>query len=118
MILSHPAPFGRGNAPAPVDGPALRIDAGRQEAFVGAQPLSLTKTEFRLLECLLAAPGRGFSRAELMAAAIAGGAVVLERTIDQHVCGLRRKLRPLDVIRTVRGVGYCYLPEAVPPSQP
>jgi two-component system phosphate regulon response regulator PhoB len=68
--------------------------------------VSLTQTQFRLLECLLSAPGQVFSRARLCTAAIADGAIVLERTIDVHVAAIRRKLGVSDLIETVRGQGY------------
>jgi two-component system phosphate regulon response regulator PhoB len=55
---------------------------------------------------MLRQPGRAFTRAQLMDAAIGEGAVVLERTIDVHVKTLRRKLGVDDLIETVRGVGY------------
>ena len=41
-----------------------------------------------------------------MDAAIGDGAIVLERTIDVHIKTLRRKLGDIDLIETVRGVGY------------
>ena len=66
----------------------------------------LTPTEFRLLECLLRQPGRAFTRHQLMDAAIGDGAIVLERTIDVHIKTLRRKLGDMELIETVRGVGY------------
>lgn len=96
------------------DGPAvdhtehltIRIDHAQHRAFHAGHELHLTGTEFRLLECLLAEPGRIFSRAELAASAIGGGAVVLERTIDVHICSLRRKLRQVGLIETVRRMGY------------
>jgi two-component system phosphate regulon response regulator PhoB len=66
----------------------------------------LTPTEFRLLECLVRQPGRAFTRHQLMDAAIGDGAIVLERTIDVHIKTLRRKLGAMDLIETVRGVGY------------
>jgi len=84
----------------------VRIDRVRHRAYVGARELELTPTEFRLLECMLRQPGRAFTRAQLMDAAIGEGAVVLERTIDVHVKTLRRKLGEGDLIETVRGVGY------------
>jgi two-component system phosphate regulon response regulator PhoB len=69
--------------------------------------LTLTPTEFRLLETLLRQAGRAFTRHELMDAAIGEDAVVLERTIDVHVKSLRKKLGAAsDLIETVRGVGY------------
>jgi two-component system phosphate regulon response regulator PhoB len=87
----------------------VRIDRVRHRAYVEGRELDLTPTEFRLLECLLRQPGRAFTRAQLMDAAIGDGAVVLERTIDVHVKTLRRKLEDQDLIETVRGVGYRFL---------
>jgi two-component system phosphate regulon response regulator PhoB len=85
----------------------VRIDRVRHRASVDDRDLSLTPTEFRLLECLLRQPGRAFTRPQLMDAAIGEGAIVLERTIDVHVKTLRRKLgQETDYIETVRGVGY------------
>ena len=93
----------------------VRTDRVRHRAFVGEQQVELTPTEFRLLECLLRQPGRAFSRAQLMDAAIGDGAIVLERTIDVHVKSLRRKLGPAgDFIETVRGVGYRFREEPLP----
>jgi two-component system phosphate regulon response regulator PhoB len=85
----------------------VRIDRVRHQAYVDSRELELTPTEYRLLECMLRQPGRAFSRAQLMDAAIGEGAVVLERTIDVHVKTLRRKLGTKgELIETVRGVGY------------
>src|SRR5262245_29115154 len=85
----------------------VRIDRLRHRAYVEGTELDLTPTEFRLLESLLRQPGRAFTRAQLMDAAIGEGAIVLERTIDVHVKSLRRKLGPAgEFIETVRGVGY------------
>jgi two-component system phosphate regulon response regulator PhoB len=84
----------------------VRIDRGRHRASISGRNLELTPTEFKLLECLLRQPGRAFSRAQLMDAAIGDQAIVLERTIDVHIKTLRRKLGDPDLIETVRGVGY------------
>jgi two-component system phosphate regulon response regulator PhoB len=84
----------------------VRIDRVRHRAFAAGRELDLTPTEFRLLECLLRQPGRAFTRHQLMDAAIGEGAIVLERTIDVHIKTLRRKLGTVDLIETVRGVGY------------
>jgi two-component system phosphate regulon response regulator PhoB len=91
----------------------VRIDRLRHRAFVGDAELSLTPTEFRLLECLLRQPGRAFSRHQLMDAAIGEGQIVLERTIDVHIKTLRKKIGDADLIETVRGVGYRFR-EATP----
>jgi two-component system phosphate regulon response regulator PhoB len=88
----------------------VRLDRVRHQVSVGKERVELTRTEFRLLECLLRQPGRAFSRHQLMDAAIGEGSIVLERTIDVHVKTLRRKLTAAggapDFIETVRGVGY------------
>ena len=88
----------------------VRIDRIRHQVTVGKEPLEVTPTEFRLLECMLRQPGRAFSRHQLMDASIGDGSIVLERTIDVHVKTLRRKLAAhggsLELIETVRGVGY------------
>jgi two-component system, OmpR family, phosphate regulon response regulator PhoB len=90
-----------------VDHLGVRIDRVRHRAYVEGKELDLTPTEFRLLESVLRQPGRAFTRAQLMDAAIGEGAIVLERTIDVHVKSLRRKMGPAgEYIETVRGVGY------------
>jgi two-component system phosphate regulon response regulator PhoB len=95
-----------------VDHMNVRIDRLRHRAYVEGKELDLTPTEFRLLESLLRQPGRAFTRAQLMDAAIGEGAIVLERTIDVHVKSLRRKLGPAgEYIETVRGVGYRFREE-------
>jgi two-component system phosphate regulon response regulator PhoB len=89
----------------------VRIDRVRHRAYVSDKELDLTPTEFRLLECLVRQPGRAFSRSQLMDAAIGEGAIVLERTIDVHIKTLRKKLGDVDLIETVRGVGYRFREE-------
>jgi two-component system, OmpR family, phosphate regulon response regulator PhoB len=88
----------------------LRLDRVRHQVKLGGHKIELTRTEFKLLECLLRQPGRAFSRHQLMDAAIGPGSIVLERTIDVHIKTLRRKLAAAggsgDLIETVRGVGY------------
>lgn len=88
----------------------IRIDRIRHQVTYGKNKLELTPTEFRLLEIMLRQPGRAFTRHQLMDAAIGEGSIVLERTIDVHVKTLRKKLiasgAPLELIETVRGVGY------------
>jgi two-component system phosphate regulon response regulator PhoB len=84
----------------------VRIDRIRHRAFVDERELDLTPTEFRLLEIMLKSPGRAFTRQQLMDGSIGEGAVVLERTIDVHVKTLRRKMGEIELIETVRGVGY------------
>jgi len=74
------------------------------------KPLDLTRNEYRLLGALLAAPGRVFSREQLMTAAWDDPGASLDRTVDAHIKTLRAKLRAAapdaDPIVTHRGLGY------------
>lgn len=86
-------------------GPIL-LDLERMEAYLEGERLDLTQVEFRLLSIFLRNPGKVFSRDELLER-FWGGRFVVDRTIDVHISGLRRKLgRFGDLIRTIRGVGY------------
>lgn len=88
----------------------LRIDRDRFKAHLlehgHERDLDLTAHELRLLAALAEAPGRVLSRSQL-ATALVGDCVITERTIDTHLCNLRRKLGAMrDLIETVRGAGY------------
>ncbi|QDU08514.1 response regulator [Gimesia aquarii] len=85
----------------------VMIDRRRHRVMIDDAPISLTRSEFELLEALVRQPGRVFSRAELIDAALGDDALVLERTIDVHIRALRQKLdKHSELIETVRGVGY------------
>jgi len=85
----------------------VMIDRRRHRVMIDDVPISLTRSEFELLEALVRQPGRVFSRAELIDAALGDDALVLERTIDVHIRALRQKLdKHSGLIETVRGVGY------------
>ncbi|BBQ69591.1 MULTISPECIES: two-component system response regulator CreB [Klebsiella] len=74
------------------------------------QPLNLTRYEFLLLKTLLHAPGRVFSRQQLMERVWSDAWESLDRTVDTHIKTLRAKLRAvnpdLSPINTHRGMGY------------
>ncbi len=101
-------------AAAPNGGPAaavpLSVDEATRRATVNGKPLDLTRVEFDLLACLLAAPGRVFTRAQLIDKVWGDGFAITDRTIDSHVKGLRRKVSDAGgaagLVETVRGVGY------------
>ena len=99
----------------------IRIDRIRHRVTVHNDEISLTPTEFKLLECMLRQPGRAFNRHQLMDAAIGEGQIVLERTIDVHVKTLRKKLDDAggttDMIETVRGVGYRFQEDPAKPAE-
>ena len=85
----------------------LQVDPVRREVLRDAQLLELTGTEFELLLLLAREPGRVFSRDEILNRL--RGHDVLEvhtRAVDILVSRLRRKLEPLDPIKTLRNAGY------------
>jgi two-component system phosphate regulon response regulator PhoB len=93
----------------------IRIDKREHRVTVLGQSVSLTPTEFRLLETVLKQPGRAFTRADLLESAM-GDTIVLDRTVDVHIKSLRRKLGDAGQrIETVRGVGYRFQSESLPP---
>ena len=89
-------------------GGRLRIDDPRHEAHLDGAELELTPTEWGLLTALVAAPGRVFSRYELVNRVRGYEFAGYERTIDSHVKNLRRKLGAAggEIVETVLGVGY------------
>ncbi len=89
----------------------LALDAEKHTVTLHGNPVFLTLHEFKLLQALMASPGRVFTREELIAILYPGeGASVVDRVVDVHIGKLRQKIekdpaRPRYVI-TVRGVGY------------
>ena len=88
----------------------LALDRGTHSVTVGGQPVSLTPSEFALLEMLLEAPGRVFPREQLLARLQGNDYEGVERTVDVHIRNLRKKIerdpaRPR-YVRTVFGIGY------------
>jgi two-component system, OmpR family, catabolic regulation response regulator CreB len=93
----------------PIPGPFLVDEASRIIRFHG-KALDLTRYEYALLATLIGAPGRVFSRGQLMQQVWTHPEHSLERTVDTHIKTLRGKLRAVrseaDPIRTHRGIGY------------
>jgi two-component system alkaline phosphatase synthesis response regulator PhoP len=88
----------------------LTVDRSRLVVSRGAERIELTATEFQLLAMLAAAPGRLFTRAQLLDAIRGQDADAFDRAIDAHVKNIRRKIerdpRNPKYILTVYGVGY------------
>ncbi|MDG4766666.1 response regulator transcription factor [Solwaraspora sp. WMMD406] len=85
----------------------VTLDPARRTVRAAGRPVTLTSTEFDLLEHLMRRPGRVFTREELLAAVWGYAAHAGTRTVDVHVAQVRGKLGDAaGVIRTVRGVGY------------
>jgi two-component system phosphate regulon response regulator PhoB len=89
----------------------LALDRRMRRVARAGRDISLSPTEFRLLEHLMQSPGRVYSRAQLLDAVWGREAYIDERTVDVHVGRLRKSLtrgREEDPIRTVRGIGYSF----------
>jgi two-component system catabolic regulation response regulator CreB len=102
-------------APVQAAGNGLfQLDLERVQISYRGQPLSLTRHEFRLLQCLLEQPERVFSREQLLDALGVACDAGYERSIDSHIKSLRAKLRLVaaeaEPIQTHRGIGYSFSP--------
>jgi DNA-binding response OmpR family regulator len=105
--------------------PALRFrdltaDLAGRGVTVRGEAVALTPNEFRILETLARAPGRTFTRAELVERAFGWDYEGMERTVDAHVKNLRRKIDPRGAdgsswIETVYGTGYRFAGEPLDP---
>lgn len=99
--------YRRGGGIAPS---GLQIDEQGCRAVLHGRWLDLTPVEFRLLRTLAGAPGRVWSRDQLMAHLYTDHRIVTDRTVDSHVKNLRRKLADAgaggDPIASIYGVGY------------
>lgn len=87
----------------------LTLDPASRRVLRGAQPVSLTATEFRLLECLMRRAGRACSRSALIEAVWGFEEDVEPNTVDVFIKILRDKIdkgSDRKLIQTVRGYGY------------
>ena len=105
---------------APADPEVLRardivLDRGTRLVTVGERPVDLTPSEFDLLTVFLSAPGRAFSRSELLDRLQGDAFEGHERTIDVHIRNLRTKIESNPsqprYVETVYGVGYRFAAE-------
>ncbi len=90
----------------------LLMDPPRHAVTWDDKPVSLTVTEFMILEALATRPGVIKTRNQLMDAAYNDDVFVDDRTIDSHIKRLRRKFRSVDpefgAIETLYGAGYSF----------
>jgi DNA-binding response OmpR family regulator len=88
----------------------VTVDLAKHTAFVDGEPVVLTPTEFKLLATLAQAPGRVYSRLQLLEIALGEEYAGYERSIDTHISNLRKKIEKdpgqPKLILTVFGVGY------------
>lgn len=98
--------------PDPIERGRLRMDPARHEVTWDGQTVSLTVTEFLILEALATRPGIVRTRSQLMDVAYQDDIYVDDRTIDSHIKRIRRKFRVVapefDAIDTLYGAGYRY----------
>jgi len=89
----------------------LELDRETHRVRRDSKEIHLGPTEFRLLEYLMQAPGRVFTREQLLDGVWGHDVYVDERTVDVHVGRLRKAINSgnqTDPIRTVRGAGYAF----------
>jgi DNA-binding response OmpR family regulator len=106
-------PFPETAASALRAGP-LELDRSRCQVRHQGTLVSLTATEFRLLEYLMSRPGIVFSREQLLDAVWGRDRLIVDRSVDVYILRLRKKLeadptKP-QLICSVRGFGYSFDP--------
>jgi OmpR family response regulator RpaB len=84
----------------------LAIDLDKREVLRHGERIELTGTEFELLALLADPPGRVWSRDEILNRLRGHEAELYTRAVDIVVSRLRKKLEPLDCIKTLRNAGY------------
>lgn len=85
----------------------LVLDTESHQVKCGNEELQLTPSEFKLLSALMKNQGRVLSRERLIDLVQGEGVSVVDRAIDTHIFGLRKKMgNCADVVETIRGVGY------------
>ena len=90
----------------------LEMQTGSRTVVLAGKPVTMTSTEYSVLEVLLREAGHVVSKAALSERALGRKLTRYDRSIDMHLSNLRKKLGPLangkERIKTVRGVGYQY----------
>jgi two-component system OmpR family response regulator len=84
----------------------LAIDLDRRQVLRHGERVELTGTEFELLALLAGEPGKVFSRDDILNRLRGHEAELYTRAVDIVVSRLRKKLEPLDCIKTLRNAGY------------
>lgn len=91
---------------AAIEFEGLRIDAARRSVQCLGRDVELTGTEFELLHLLARESGRVLSRDDILNQLRGHEAELYTRAVDIVVSRLRKKLEPLDCIKTLRNAGY------------
>ncbi len=99
------------NGPVRVSHGEVELDLKSRQVTIAAAPISLTPTEFSLLEMFIREPERVFSRDQIIDRVFGYDFDGFDRTVDAHVSNLRRKVHKASpegrkYVHTVYGVGY------------
>jgi two-component system response regulator CpxR len=90
----------------------IELDDGSRTVWRAGKAVDLTTVEFDLLAALMRVAGKTVSREDLVRDVLGRDFSPFDRSIDTHICNLRRKLGPLEDggerIKGVRGAGYLY----------
>ena len=93
----------------------VELDTGTRTVRRKGKAIELTAVEFDLLDMLLRSAGEVVTRKDLVSKVLGRGLDPFDRSIDVHVSSLRKKLghkiKSVERIRTVRGIGYLYAAE-------
>jgi DNA-binding response OmpR family regulator len=108
------APWSQGTPARVLELGGVELDPSSRQVRLHGAPLSLTATEFRLLEFLMNRPGVVFSREQLLNAVWGQDRAITDRAVDVYVLRLRQKVEedpanPI-LIHSVRGFGYTFEP--------
>jgi DNA-binding response OmpR family regulator len=102
--------------PLPMRVGPLVLDRNTCQVSQNGRPVSLTATEFRLLEFFMSRPGIVFSREQLLHAVWGADRSIVDRSVDVYVLRLRKKLESHpatpELICAVRGFGYTFNAES------
>ena len=96
----------------------LTVDATTRSVVCLGQSIELTSTEFDLLHLLAREPGKVFHRDDILNQLRGHDADLYTRAVDIVVSRLRKKLEPLDAIKTLRNAGYALALRARNPGSP
>jgi two-component system, OmpR family, response regulator CpxR len=95
----------------------LQIDCAQRRVVLDGNDVALTGAEFDILLLLVRSAGKVLSREDIAESALGRPIGFFDRSIDNHISNLRKKLGALagevERIRNVRGVGYFYTPNII-----
>lgn len=86
----------------------LVVNTDLRQALMSNIEINLTSMEYQLLELFALQPGKIFTRDEILNHLQGIEADVYSRSVDILVSRLRQKLKPMELIKTIRGTGYCF----------